>query len=367
MVIAPAAQPPSAPAAGNDRERRRAWKRMQAQREQEQNTASPGPSTGSQNQNQITEQQAPAGPTGAGSMPDFEMGGEESGGESFARGSRGQDGVIPGSELHEVEITNKTPDPEAEKKDSTTVDPNTQARSGSVKDQTAMSDMKSTMDALSPKVDPNSAKDQSAKSNILRSQDELSRKVDPNSAKDQSAKSSAETSGIGGGSSASAMKRGLEAAKKLSPGNLKNLKDAAVEQATQAASMMSARALSACWQFLLPSFGLTLIWLNIHLVGRYIFRFQFLCAFGDEWNMMKGNPATAGGPQMSVPGLQAAEIMAVLVLDVLLAAIIAFAYIMLQVIGCAMQPWNLVFGYFTGSRCADIGESILTTLWNLIF
>lgn len=80
---------------------------------------------------------------------------------------------------------------------------------------------------------------------------------------------------------------------------------------TEVASFALARALSLAWEFLIPTFGLSLIWINIHFVAHYIFHSEKFCAFGDEWSI------TSGKGSKLMPGIEYAEIMGMVVLDLL--------------------------------------------------
>ncbi len=84
----------------------------------------------------------------------------------------------------------------------------------------------------------------------------------------------------------------------------------------EAVSFALARALSLAWEFLIPTFGLSLIWINIHFVARYIFHSDKFCAFGDEWSITRSKTSKL------IPGLEIVEIMGLIVLDLLAFVII---------------------------------------------
>jgi len=62
----------------------------------------------------------------------------------------------------------------------------------------------------------------------------------------------------------------------------KGLKEKAVDKATAPVSMGSRRALQWAWTSLIPSFGLSLIWINIHVFLRTVFP-NIFCKLGEEW------------------------------------------------------------------------------------
>jgi len=79
------------------------------------------------------------------------------------------------------------------------------------------------------------------------------------------------------------------------------------------------------WVMLIPSFGLTLIWINIHAFMRILpMGDKIFCKLGDEWKTGYGH---AGGPSRSVGLFEVAGLI-FLDLAVLLGIIILFASVM---------------------------------------
>lgn len=101
---------------------------------------------------------------------------------------------------------------------------------------------------------------------------------------------------------------------------------------------VSAIILKWAWLNLMPSFGLTLIYLNFHLLGAYLFHISWFCKFGEEWSI--------GSVSIRSKALEIAEVVGVILLDLLLIILIAPFFIFFIYIGyCIENPvtclWNL--------------------------
>ncbi|MDA3803049.1 MAG: hypothetical protein PF488_04145 [Patescibacteria group bacterium] len=53
-------------------------------------------------------------------------------------------------------------------------------------------------------------------------------------------------------------------------------------------SMGTAQLLKAAWQNLLVTWGLTILWIDAHVVLSVIFGKKYFCGLGEEWTMKKG-------------------------------------------------------------------------------
>ncbi len=56
-----------------------------------------------------------------------------------------------------------------------------------------------------------------------------------------------------------------------------------------------AQLLRQSWILLIKSFGLTLIWINIHVLGNIVFGPKVFCNLGEEWFM---RPGVSNNPEM---------------------------------------------------------------------
>ena len=95
---------------------------------------------------------------------------------------------------------------------------------------------------------------------------------------------------------------------------------------------LSSKALMMSWLNIVSSWGLLLIWINIHFVLRYIVRAKFVCGFGEEWTsgLISGNAVSSltskfGGTEM----LKYAEIILMFLCDALFIILILIAFILL--------------------------------------
>lgn len=93
------------------------------------------------------------------------------------------------------------------------------------------------------------------------------------------------------------------------------------------AQMLSAHLLRSSWLMLIPSFGLTLIWINIHFIGAYIVGSSWFCNFGTEWTKLPIKSNISGSSasfQSTSRALEIAEIIALFTADLLIAIFFIF-------------------------------------------
>lgn len=72
-------------------------------------------------------------------------------------------------------------------------------------------------------------------------------------------------------------------------------KKTAVSAPMNPAKQSLAKVLQAAWENLITSFGLTLLWVDIHYILGYVFGKDLFCDLGEEWMMNKAagaNPAS---------------------------------------------------------------------------
>ncbi|MFA5360143.1 MAG: hypothetical protein WC349_04270 [Patescibacteria group bacterium] len=129
------------------------------------------------------------------------------------------------------------------------------------------------------------------------------------------------------------------------------------EKVTAPAKMATGRALQWAWMTLIPSFGLSLIYINMHVFLRWVFPDAF-CKLGEEWIPKTVAPESSkniGGTAFGI-----VEIMGLLFIDLLLLFIILGVLgIFLLMCDIIQNPlsyigealgiaWNAVTGFFTG-------------------
>ena len=79
-----------------------------------------------------------------------------------------------------------------------------------------------------------------------------------------------------------------------------------------AGSLLSAHILRISWTSLIPSFGLTILYINLHFIGKYLAHSRWFAPFGSEWSMSKMAPGKSN------LALEYGEIIAMIFLDVIL-------------------------------------------------
>jgi len=116
------------------------------------------------------------------------------------------------------------------------------------------------------------------------------------------------------------------------------VKDLASEASASAMQVLTAEALEQSWFNALETCGLTLLYVNFHLIMKYVACVSSFCEFGEEWTMkakvQKQLAAAAGGPeagestteQISSSALKWAEIIAILLVDILVITLIVLIF-----------------------------------------
>jgi hypothetical protein len=86
--------------------------------------------------------------------------------------------------------------------------------------------------------------------------------------------------------------------------------------------LMTARMLAFSWQVMLPSFGLTLIYVNFHFIAKYFASSNKFADFGSEWSITLR-------PNI---GAKYAEIGMMLILDAIVVGIVMLIAVLLYII-----------------------------------
>ena len=119
-------------------------------------------------------------------------------------------------------------------------------------------------------------------------------------------------------------------------------KKKAKNEKPSAMSMGTAQALKAAWQNLGATFGLTLLWIDAHVILRVIFGKKMFCALGEEWTMKKGK----GGKEVSKM-LKLVEPMGVGALNLGCLLLIIAIFFLLSLISAALNNsfkflWDII-------------------------
>lgn len=99
-------------------------------------------------------------------------------------------------------------------------------------------------------------------------------------------------------------------------------KDKLEEKIIAPAKSATSQALRWAWTALIPSFGLSLIYINIHVFLKAVFGEKLFCKLGEEW--IPKQVAGAGGEagKMANKSIGLVEVMALMFLDAILLIII---------------------------------------------
>lgn len=121
------------------------------------------------------------------------------------------------------------------------------------------------------------------------------------------------------------------------------LVDKAMTAVTAPVRMGTSRALQWAWGVLIPSWGLSLIYINMHVFLRYVLGEKLFCKLGEEWMMGKNKINVGGGAiDTASKGLGLAETMLLIFLDILVLIIIgaATAFIIMIVTWMGASWWE---------------------------
>lgn len=95
-------------------------------------------------------------------------------------------------------------------------------------------------------------------------------------------------------------------------------KDKIEAKITAPAKLGTSRALQWAWITLIPSFGLTLLYINLHVFLRYVFGEKLFCKLGEEWipKQLAGAGGEAG--KMANKSIGLIEVIGLAFLDLVL-------------------------------------------------
>ena len=122
----------------------------------------------------------------------------------------------------------------------------------------------------------------------------------------------------------------------------------------------TSKLLQQAWINTIDSFGLTLIWVNIHVFLSYIFGEKLFCKLGEEWaDMMGGGTVQAPGVSGVKPPIKASNKCCVLAGCDLgcLFIILAIACLIAMMVGVITNPLEAISSLLTGIWGAITGAS----------
>jgi len=119
-------------------------------------------------------------------------------------------------------------------------------------------------------------------------------------------------------------------------GQIKQGMESMSEITTGAVKQGTSQLLKQSWRYLIPSLGLTLIYINIHVILEYVFGEKMFCKLGQEWLPKKMKQAGEQMAEKFTKGLGLAEFMALIFLDLL-----AFALFLLVLTAIGLVVYSL--------------------------
>ncbi len=109
----------------------------------------------------------------------------------------------------------------------------------------------------------------------------------------------------------------------------------------QGGKLVTAQLLQKSWLGLIPSWGLSAIYLNLHFVAKYILGLRVFCEFGEEWILAApmGKQLAAQGQQPKIGAAKYGEFILLLLVDAIIALILAAIIALIAVLVYAVRHW----------------------------
>jgi hypothetical protein len=121
-----------------------------------------------------------------------------------------------------------------------------------------------------------------------------------------------------GGGSSSFRERVMRARQAL------NLKNKMEEKVAAPAKAGTSKLLANAWRVLIPSWGLSFIWINIHVFLKSVFGEKLFCKLGDEWMPKQVQAAGGEAGKMAGKGVRTVELIVWLFINTILFCVIIF-------------------------------------------
>lgn len=119
------------------------------------------------------------------------------------------------------------------------------------------------------------------------------------------------------------------------------------------------------WMTLIPSWGLSLIYINMHVFSKYVFGEKLFCKLGEEWLPKQATEAAGEAGKTINKSIGIVEVMGLLILDLIVLVIILgfLALIVMTVDFIQADSWvkiKMIIGGLTG-----LGWSGIKALYSL--
>ncbi len=141
----------------------------------------------------------------------------------------------------------------------------------------------------------------------------------------------------------------IEALRERASGDLKNK---VIEKAASPVKQATSSLLKSAWTNLIPTFGLSLIWIDIHIFLSQVLGKDLFCSLGEEW-LPKGMPKNLEGAKRYASAIEGAGVFG---LNIGCLFIILFALsIIAMIVSGISNPLKAIKAIFGGLWCTVIG------------
>jgi len=117
--------------------------------------------------------------------------------------------------------------------------------------------------------------------------------------------------------------------KKMRERKIATLKELATTSVSKVGVKFTAAALKQSWLNIIDTFGLTLLYINFHFLGKYVAGSSLFGEFGSEWAPPMAEKAGGKVGKMATGAAKFAEIILLLMLDFLIVLIAFFAFVII--------------------------------------
>ena len=113
------------------------------------------------------------------------------------------------------------------------------------------------------------------------------------------------------------------------------------EKVLSPAKAGTSHALQWAWKVLIPSWGLSLVYINIHVFLKYVFGEKLFCKLGEEWLPKQATEAVGEAGNTVNKSIGLVEIMVLLILDLIfLSVVLGVLALLALIVSWATNPWE---------------------------
>lgn len=142
----------------------------------------------------------------------------------------------------------------------------------------------------------------------------------------------------------------LGRARQVARMNLENLEAEAKKKLKSAVTAPAKQGLNKllqqAWLNIIDSFGLTLIWINLHVFLKWVLGEDLFCKLGEEWLPKQATQAGGDAAKTASKGFGLLEVIVLLILDLIILAVILIILAIIVIIVQFMQAswWDKLVG-----------------------